>query len=136
MDVPIARRSAADAGAQPLRDRARRPAAFFDAAVTLLFFLLVGRYLDQLMRQRARSAVDGLRRLVPRGAMVRQRGGTLEYLPLEAIEPGMMCTSAPANGCRSTCGSSGRHRPRPLAGDRGGAAGGGRRRATRSRPAR
>ena len=29
---------------------------YFDAAVTLLFFLLVGRYLDQRMRVRAQGA--------------------------------------------------------------------------------
>jgi Cu2+-exporting ATPase len=35
---------------------------FFDAAVTLLFFLLIGRYLDRLMRDRARRTV-ALRRV-------------------------------------------------------------------------
>ena len=34
--------------------------AYFDAAVTLLFFLLIGRYLDQHMRRRAGSAVKDL----------------------------------------------------------------------------
>ncbi len=34
--------------------------AYFDASVTLLFFLLIGRYLDQSMRRRAGSAVKDL----------------------------------------------------------------------------
>ena len=33
---------------------------YFDAAITLLFFLLVGRALDQRMRQRAASAAENL----------------------------------------------------------------------------
>lgn len=68
---------------------------FFDAAVTLLFFLLAGRYLDHLMRARARSAVDGLARLSPRGAMIRGAGGALTYVPLAAIIPGMALSIAP-----------------------------------------
>lgn len=61
---------------------------FFDAAVTLLFFLLGGRYLDHMMRQRARSAVSGLERLSPKGAMVLQPDGTPQFVPLDRIEPG------------------------------------------------
>lgn len=61
---------------------------FFDAAVTLLFFLLGGRYLDHMMRQRARSAVSGLERLSPRGAMVLQADGSPHFVPLDRIAPG------------------------------------------------
>lgn len=61
---------------------------FFDAAVTLLFFLLGGRYLDQMMRERARSAVSGLARLAPKGAMVQQPDGALAYVELEEVKPG------------------------------------------------
>ncbi|MBK8456096.1 MAG: cadmium-translocating P-type ATPase [Phyllobacteriaceae bacterium] len=63
--------------------------AYFDAAVTLLFFLLIGRTLDHLMRERARSAVKGLARMAARGAFVERDNGEREWLALGAIEPGM-----------------------------------------------
>ncbi|MBO6540236.1 MAG: cadmium-translocating P-type ATPase [Rhizobiaceae bacterium] len=63
--------------------------AYFDAAVTLLFFLLIGRTLDHVMRERARSAVAGLAKLTPAGAMIRDDDGSHRYLPLAEIAPGM-----------------------------------------------
>ncbi len=62
--------------------------AWFDATVTLLFFLLIGRVLDHLMRDRARSAIVSLARLSPRGAMVVNEDGSHEYRPVDEIQPG------------------------------------------------
>ena len=62
--------------------------AWFDATASLLFFLLIGRTLDHIMRDRARSAIIGLARLSPRGAMVVQRDGSREYRPLNEVQPG------------------------------------------------
>ncbi|CUU20873.1 Type cbb3 cytochrome oxidase biogenesis protein CcoI Coppertranslocating Ptype ATPase EC 3634 CDS [Bradyrhizobium sp.] len=63
--------------------------AYFDAAISLVFFLLIGRTLDHMMRARARTAVRGLARLSSRGALVVQDDGTHAYLPVDEIQPGM-----------------------------------------------
>lgn len=62
---------------------------YFDASVSLLFFLLIGRTLDHAMRERARAAVTGLQRLVAYGATVIGEDGTRNHVPVEAIAPGM-----------------------------------------------
>ncbi|MEW6639943.1 MAG: heavy metal translocating P-type ATPase [Pseudomonadota bacterium] len=67
----------------------RAPHAYFDAAITLLFFLLIGRTLDHLMRERARSAIAALARRGARGALVLRDDGREAYLPVQEIMPGM-----------------------------------------------
>jgi Cu2+-exporting ATPase len=63
--------------------------AYFDAATSLLFFLLIGRTLDHLMRERARTAVTGLANLAARGAFVLRSDGTRVYTPVDDLKPGM-----------------------------------------------
>lgn len=63
--------------------------AYFDATTSLLFFLLIGRTFDHMMRERARVAVKGLARLAARGAMVIDASGARTYMPVNDITPGM-----------------------------------------------
>ncbi len=63
--------------------------AYFDASVTLLFFLLTGRYLDHLMRARARSAVSQLLSLAASSALIEEADGTPHILAATALQPEM-----------------------------------------------
>ncbi|HZX85029.1 MAG TPA: heavy metal translocating P-type ATPase, partial [Reyranella sp.] len=89
MDVPISIGVLLAFGMSLYETVHHGPHAYFDAATSLLFFLLIGRTLDHVMRERARTAVEGLARLAPRGASVRQPDGSQRYLPVEDIRPGM-----------------------------------------------
>ena len=92
MDVPISLGVLLAFGMSVYETVQHGPHAYFDAAISLLFFLLIGRTLDHVMRERARLAVRNLVRLAPRGAFVVQADGTQVYLPVEEIEPGMTVT--------------------------------------------
>ena len=89
MDVPISIGVLLAFGLSLYETIHHGPHAYFDAAVSLLFFLLIGRTLDHVMRARARRAVQGLARLTARGALVLKTDGTQIYLPVGEIEPGM-----------------------------------------------
>jgi Cu2+-exporting ATPase len=89
MDVPIALGVLLAFGMSLYETVHHGPHAYFDAAISLLFFLLIGRTLDHMMRERARLAVKGLARLAARGALVVQADGTQVYLPVSEIQTGM-----------------------------------------------
>ena len=89
MDVPISIGVLLAFGMSLYETVQHGPHAYFDAAISLLFFLLIGRTLDHMMRERARLAVKGLARLAARGALVVQADGTQVYLPVSEIRTGM-----------------------------------------------
>lgn len=62
--------------------------AFFDSAITLLFFLLVGRYLDRRARGRARQAVSSLLALAGRSAHVLMADGGTASRRVDQLRPG------------------------------------------------
>ena len=66
------------------------PHAYFDGAVMLLFFLLCGRWLDSVMRDRARGGVTALLRNMGTGAMVIGETGQSRWVDATALEPGMV----------------------------------------------
>lgn len=62
--------------------------AYFDAAVSLLFLLLIGRWLDHVLRARARSAAGDLLALQAAVACVIDEAGRERSIPLAAVQPG------------------------------------------------
>ena len=62
---------------------------YFDAAVTLLFFLLLGRFLDTSMRTRAQGAAANLLGLRAMTARVLMADGIVELVQARELEPGM-----------------------------------------------
>jgi Cu2+-exporting ATPase len=63
--------------------------AYFDSAVMLLFFLLAGRWLDAVMRDRARDGVSALLKHMVSGALIVEDDGRSHWLATSAIRPGM-----------------------------------------------
>lgn len=63
--------------------------AYFDASITLLFFLLVGRYLDRRARAKARSAATHLLGLQAQAATVIDPDGGYRSVRISDIKPGM-----------------------------------------------
>ncbi|MEO0370089.1 MAG: heavy metal translocating P-type ATPase [Pseudomonadota bacterium] len=61
--------------------------AWFDAALALTFFLLIGRVLDQRLRRRARSAADDLAALEPQRVMRLENGAKISR-PVAEIRVG------------------------------------------------
>ena len=61
---------------------------YFDAAITLLFFLLIGRYLDQSMRTRAAGAAANLLGLKATSAIVLAADGTSQRVSARSLKPG------------------------------------------------
>lgn len=97
MDVPISLAVLLALGMSLFETLNHGDVVYFDAAVSLLFFLLIGRYLDQIMRERARNAVNSLSRLAAKGGTIISANGDQHYLPIDEIEVGMVLRILPGD---------------------------------------
>jgi Cu2+-exporting ATPase len=88
MDVPISLGVVLAAGVSLFETAAGGRHAYFDAAVTLLFFLLVGRYLDRRARARARGAAEHLLGLRANAVTRVAADGTRRAVPAGELKPG------------------------------------------------
>lgn len=61
---------------------------YFESAVMLIFFLLLGRTLEQYMRNRAIRLVGALERFTPSGAYKLQETGDFEFVTVDELLPG------------------------------------------------
>jgi Cu2+-exporting ATPase len=88
MDVPISLAIILAAGMSLYQTVAGSEQVYFDAAVSLLFFLLVGRYLDEHLRVRARGEAQNLLSLQSGMTSLVGEGGALRLVPVHALVPG------------------------------------------------
>ena len=89
MDVPISLGVLLATGMSLYQTTQGSEQVYFDAAVTLLFFLLIGRVLDQRMRRQATSAAENLLGLVSPATSVVADDGRVERIPTRLVTPGM-----------------------------------------------
>ncbi len=97
MDVPISLAVLLALGMSIYETLSGGSEAYFDAATMLLFFLLIGRYLDQKMREKARNSVISLSNLAAKGANRLMEDGSLSYIPADEILPGMTLRLRPGD---------------------------------------
>jgi len=87
MDVPISLAVILAAAVSLQQTLFSREHAYFDASVMLLFFLLIGRYLDHRARSHARSTAAHLLGLTAIGAMVIDEDGNHCQTPVRQVAP-------------------------------------------------
>lgn len=97
MDLPISLAVLLAAGSSLYETINHGPHTYFDASVGLLFFLLIGRYLDRRARTKARSAAEQLLLLGATAAHVIEADGQVRALPIGAVCAGMTVRVAPGD---------------------------------------
>lgn len=97
MDVPISLAILLAVGLSVVQTLAGGDQVYFDASVSLLFFLLVGRYLDGRARSKARQVGEQLLALSATSATVIEDNGARRVLPVAHIEKGMRVEVLPGD---------------------------------------
>lgn len=88
MDVPISLAVLLACGLSIYETAMGHGAAYFDAAVMLLFFLLIGRWLDVRLRAKAGQAARDLAALQARVAHRIEADGAVKAIPAGEVKPG------------------------------------------------
>ncbi|MGL4494916.1 MAG: heavy metal translocating P-type ATPase, partial [Beijerinckiaceae bacterium] len=88
MDVPITLGILLALGMSVVETFNHAEHAYFDSAVMLIFFLLIGRTLDQIMRKRTRDLAANIAALRADTALKLSADGTATLMPIAAIAPG------------------------------------------------
>jgi Cu2+-exporting ATPase len=88
MDVPISLAIVLATGMSLYQTMLGNEQVYFDAAVALLFFLLIGRFLDESLRVRARGEAQNLLSLQGGIATVIEADGSRCQVPAHALRPG------------------------------------------------
>ncbi|WP_339691650.1 heavy metal translocating P-type ATPase [uncultured Parasphingorhabdus sp.] len=89
MDVPISIGILLATGLSIYETATGGEHAYFDGAVMLLFFLLAGRVLDGMMRDRAREGIGALLKQTAPGAMVLEDDGNTRWVASKDLLPEM-----------------------------------------------
>src|SRR6516225_9068355 len=99
MDVPISIGVILALGMSVVETINHAEHAYFDAAIMLLTFLLVGRYLDQNMRRKTRAFAGNLAALRAETAAKFVRADEIAEVPVAAIHPGDVVLLRPGERC-------------------------------------
>jgi Cu2+-exporting ATPase len=99
MDVPISIGVVLALGMSVIETAHHAEQAYFDAAIMLLTFLLIGRYLDQSMRRRTRAVAGNLAALKAETATKFVGPDEISEVPVAAIRPGDIVLLRPGERC-------------------------------------
>ncbi len=99
MDVPISLGVVLALGMSLVETMRHAEHTYFDAAIMLLTFLLVGRYLDQSMRRRTRAVAGNLAALKAETATRFVGPDEISEVPVAAISPGDIVLLRPGERC-------------------------------------